>query len=198
MNALIIFIKNPELGKVKTRLATSVGNKNALIIYNYLLDHTREISSELELEKYLFYDEKINFNDNWPNEQYKKHIQTGKDLGEKMQNAFQTAFQNGHSQVVIIGSDCLELNTYLIIQAFKNLENHDFVIGPAIDGGYYLLGMKSLETCLFENKNWSTNTVAAETLNDFRLLQKGFCILPELSDIDTENDLTDELKNLIR
>ena len=198
MNALIIFIKNPELGKVKTRLATSVGNKNALIIYNYLLDHTREISSELELEKYLFYDEKINFNDNWPNEQYKKHIQTGKDLGEKMQNAFQTAFQNGHSQVVIIGSDCLELNTYLIIQAFKNLENHDFVIGPAIDGGYYLLGMKSLETCLFENKNWSTNTVAAETLNDFRLLQKSFCILTELSDIDTENDLTDELKNLIR
>ena len=198
MNALIIFIKNPELGKVKTRLATSVGDKNALIIYNYLLDHTREISSELELERYLFYDEKIIFNDNWPNEQYKKHLQTGNDLGEKMQNAFQTAFQNGHRKVVIIGSDCLELNTYLIIQAFKNLENHDFVIGPAIDGGYYLLGMKSLETCLFENKNWSTNTVAAETLNDFRLLQKSFCILTELSDIDTENDLTDELKNLIR
>jgi uncharacterized protein len=198
MNALIIFVKNPVKGKVKTRLAASIGDKNALIIYNYLLDHTREITSELPVSRYLFYDETINFKDNWPSQKFKKYIQTGKDLGERMQNAFQTVFEQGDQQVLIIGSDCIDLDSSIINEAFTSLATHDFVIGPAMDGGYYLLGMSSIETSVFQNKNWSTNTVATDTLKDIKHLNKTCSILPQLSDVDTIEDLNAELKNLIK
>ncbi|WP_026898057.1 TIGR04282 family arsenosugar biosynthesis glycosyltransferase [Daejeonella oryzae] len=198
MEALIIFIKNPLEGKVKTRLAVGIGDKNALVIYKYLLDHTQKISSDISAKKYLFYDEIIDFKDNWPETIYEKHVQSGSDLGLRMQNAFNLAFQNGHKQVVIIGSDCIDLDAATITEAFKKLHTRDFVIGPALDGGYYLLGMKSPEHILFENKIWSSSTVAAQTLEDINRLQKTCYILPSLSDIDTIDDLNEELKNLIR
>lgn len=198
MNALIIFVKNPVKGKVKTRLAKKIGGENALIIYNYLLDHTRKISSELSVNRYLFYDQDINLADKWPNENFKKHLQKGEDLGQRMQNAFKTVFDQGHQQVLIIGSDCIELDLSIINEAFTSLVKNDFVIGPAKDGGYYLLGMNSPEPALFENKKWSTNTVAADTLKEIKQLNKTCSILPPLSDVDTIDDLNEELKDLIR
>lgn len=195
--ALIIFIKNPEAGKVKTRLAKDVGKKNALEIYKKLLEHTRNIASAVNASRLLFYDERIFLKDDWTEELFLKFVQTGHHLGEKMLTAFKKAFSLGNKRVVIIGSDCMELTEDTIKQAFEQLKSNDFVLGPAKDGGYYLLGMKFLEEKLFLNKNWSTQNVAKDTLNDIFDLQKSCFLLAELSDVDTVDDLNEELKALI-
>jgi hypothetical protein len=181
---------------VKTRLAKDIGNENALTIYKHLLAHTRKIAIEVKAKRFLFYAEKISERDDWPETDFKKFVQQGDNLGLRMLNAFEKAFLNSQ-KVIIIGSDCMELTPDIIEKAFLELNNHDFVIGPAKDGGYYLLGMKVTEHRLFQNKNWSTQTIAADTLKDISDLNKTCYILPQLSDIDTIEDLTTDLKNLI-
>ena len=91
-NALLIFTRNPQLGKVKTRLAKTFGDKKALEVYKDLLLHTMEATKDLDCDVFVFYDEKIEENDIWSTKIYHKFVQSGKDLGEKMQNAFQKLF----------------------------------------------------------------------------------------------------------
>lgn len=195
--ALIIFVKNPQRGKVKTRLAKDIGELNALTIYHYLLEHTRKVTTQVQAERLLFYDQAISVEDHWSSASFQKLVQKGNDLGLRMLHAFQTAFTQGHTRVMIIGSDCIELTSDLIERAYIQLEDHDFVIGPAKDGGYYLLGMKYPEVTIFENKHWSTATVCNDTLNTIKYLSKTVHILPVISDIDTVSDLNDELRHLI-
>lgn len=185
----MIFIKNPELGKVKTRLAKSIGHEKALNVYHLLLDHTLKITSTIKTDKAVFYSDYINENDIWREGEFKKLLQKGEDLGEKMSNAFINAFKMGYKRVVIIGSDCFELNEGILNNAFKILEENEVVIGPANDGGYYLLGLQKYYKQFFENKTWSTENVLLETLHDLSNLNLSFKLLPTLSDIDEEKDL---------
>lgn len=186
-NALIIFTRNPELGKCKTRLAKTIGNQAALEIYKHLLKHTSEITMELRADKFVFYSESIKSNDLWESEFFRKKMQQGSDLGERMEQAFTELFALGYEKVVIIGSDLLDLKTSHINDAFKLLNNHDVVIGPAKDGGYYLLGSKTLHKKLFNNKEWGTSTVLKDTLNDLQNVT--FTLLETLNDIDTLEDV---------
>jgi uncharacterized protein len=187
---LMLFVRNPELGKVKTRLAASVGPEIALDIYLHLLRHTRDITQALPLDKVVYYSERIEENDLWPDQLYQKKLQpAASDLGEKMKAAFETAFADGYTSVVIIGSDCQQLTPDIINEAFDRLENHEVVIGPALDGGYYLLGMKHLHLELFENKRWSTEHVFPDTLYDIERLHLSHTLLPYLSDVDKLEDL---------
>ena len=189
-SALIIFVKNPLLGKVKTRLADALGEENALMIYQKLLQHTCLITSNIFADKYVFYFEYIDHNDLWKNEIYKKELQYGNDLGERMRNAFEILFQRGYKQIVIIGSDCYELTEEIIMTAFDQLKKEDIVIGPARDGGYYLLGMNVFIPQLFAGKNWSTNKVFHETLTEIKSFNYSIHQLPVLNDVDTPGDIT--------
>ncbi|MFK7807608.1 MAG: TIGR04282 family arsenosugar biosynthesis glycosyltransferase [Saprospiraceae bacterium] len=185
--ALIVFIKNPQKGKVKTRLAATVGDDKALAIYKALMDHTRHIALATDAQRLLFYSQQINSKDNWSNQDFIKHLQTEGNLGIKMKAAFQTAFQNA-DKVIIIGSDCASLSPDIITEAFAKLETHDFVIGPAMDGGYYLLGMNNYEPAVFEEISWSTESVLKETIRVIETMDKSYTLLVELSDIDYEED----------
>ena len=185
--ALIIFARNPELGKCKTRLAKTIGDEAALDVYKFLLNHTADISKQVDADKYVFYSENIQKNDLWDDVIFRKKLQKGNDLGERMLNAFNELFQMGYEKVAIIGSDLLELDAETINLAFSQLDHFDYVIGPAQDGGYYLLGMKHLYLKLFENKAWSTSTVLTDTLNDIK--NSKVHLLKELNDIDTFEDL---------
>lgn len=187
--ALLLFTKNPELGKCKTRLAKTIGDVKALEIYIKLLEHTREIVIPVDVDKFVFYSENIEREDDWDNAVFQKRVQNGDDLGQKMQNAFRELFQLNYDSVCIIGSDCYELNSETINQSFIALESKDVVIGPTNDGGYYLLGMKKLHAALFENKNWSTETVYSDTITDFEQLGLSYSNLVKLTDIDEEKDL---------
>jgi len=185
--ALIIFIRNPELGQCKTRLAKTIGDEAALNIYSYLLQHTAQVSEAVKADKYVFYSETINKNDLWNTDVFRKKIQNGTDLGSRMENAFSKLFGLGYEKVMIIGSDLLDLNQQHIEIAFEAFNHHDVVIGPSKDGGYYLLGMKKIHENIFKNKTWGTETVLKETLNDLQNIKVE--LLEELNDIDTFEDM---------
>lgn len=184
---LLIFTRNPELGKVKTRLAKTVGDQTALEIYSFLLQKTREVSLKVSSDKAIYYSVKIRENDIWDANSYQKHLQMGDDLGVRMQHAFQQSFKDGYQKVVIIGSDLYDLTPEIIENAFTQLDSNELVLGPAKDGGYYLLGMKTLHPAIFQNKEWGTASVLRETLEDLK--DKKVSLLEELNDVDVYEDI---------
>ena len=186
---LLIFVKNPEAGKVKTRLAKTVGPENALTIYKHLLQHTHDVTEPLAAEKIVYYSRNVEEFDLFESHHFEKARQSGGDLGERMLNAFTNAFRAGYHRAVIIGSDCYELTTEILEQAYQALDESNVVVGPAKDGGYYLLGMQNLYPELFQNKKWSTEDVILDTLLDLKNLDLTYTMLPPLSDVDHEEDL---------
>ena len=186
---LIIFTRNPELGKCKTRLAATVGNQTALNIYNFLLGHTVSITQKLNVTKVVYYSEEIWEDDVWNTKDFTKKLQKGIDLGERMTHAFEDGFKTGFDKICIIGSDMYDLSQEDIENAFSKLDNHDFVIGPADDGGYYLLGMKRLLKELFRDKAWGTGNVLKHTLEN--LEDKDYTMLDTRNDVDLYEDIED-------
>jgi len=186
--AVLIFVKNIIEGRVKTRLAATLGNEAAMNIYRQLLQHAHDVIKNIDADKIVFYSDVIE-EDRWNNDQFKKELQQGIDLGKRMENAFIHAFETGYDSVIIIGTDCPEINKNILETAFKELNDFDIVIGPATDGGYYLLGMKKLHSFLFKNMKWSTSTVFKDTIERCNAGQLSYFLLPELSDIDEEKDL---------
>lgn len=195
--ALIVFVKNPEPGKVKTRLASEIGDELAFHIYLKLLRHTHETALAVNAERYVFYSSYIPSDDLFEEPHFHRMLQQGakspsekpNDLGIRMRNAFEEVFALGHSEVAIIGSDCPDLSPGIIENCFKSLRSNDAVFGPADDGGYYLLGLKSLIPRLFVNKDWSTSSVLKDSIGDLGELNLNFTCLDVLADIDTLEDL---------
>ena len=183
---LLIFTRNPELGKVKKRLAASIGDESALRLYRHLLQHTAEVTKDLPVVKWVYYSEEIPEEDIW-DQSFSKKLQQGKDLGERMENAFRSGFKAGYKKIVIIGSDLYDLSKEDLKKAFLALDKSEAVIGPADDGGYYLLGLKFLPAEVFKNKNWGENTVFKATLKD--LDNYSVDLLEIRNDIDRLEDL---------
>ncbi|MDO6745431.1 TIGR04282 family arsenosugar biosynthesis glycosyltransferase [Tenacibaculum soleae] len=186
-NLLLIFTRNPELGKAKTRLAKTVGDETALEIYKFLLNKTNQVTKDLSCNKAVYYSVKVRKNDIWDATIYQKHQQNGNDLGARMQNAFQDSFDAGYKKVMIIGSDLYDLTPKIIEDAFLKLNSNDVVIGPAEDGGYYLLGMNLLQPHIFQNKDWGTSSVRKETLANLK--DKKVHLLTTLNDVDVFEDI---------
>ena len=186
-NLLIIFTRNPILGKVKTRLAKTVGDKTALDIYTFLLKKTKEITLDSPCDKVVYYSEKLIKNDIWNCNSFRKEVQSGEDLGAKMKNSFYDAFENNYRKVVPIGSDIYDLESYHINEAFKKLDTNDVVMGPALDGGYYLIGLKKMHPKIFDNKRWGSSTVRKDTLKNLEKVDVH--LLPVLNDVDVIEDI---------
>ena len=186
-NLLLIFTRNPELGKCKTRLAATVGDETALAIYIFLLEHTISVTRDLNVSKEVYYSEEIREGDLWDPLVYQKKIQWGSDLGERMANAFKAGFKAGYKRIVIVGSDLYDLGKEDLEIAFKMLQTKDFVLGPASDGGYYLLGMTHFIPHIFINKNWGTNSVLEDTLADLK--KKNVYLLETRNDVDVLEDI---------
>ena len=185
--SVIIFIKNPALGKVKTRLAATIGDEAALAVYHKLSQRAREVALALDVPRHLFYSDFIDDNDAWDNALFIKKQQAGQDLGERMHLAFVDTLQTSN-KAVIIGSDCPLLTPQILQLALDQLEHYPFVLGPALDGGYYLLGMQKPTPGLFENIEWSTENVAKITLERMAEIGASCYLLPALPDIDVEED----------
>lgn len=186
---LIIFTRNIVLGRCKTRLAKTIGNQKALEIYRFLVQHTVNISRDIDVDKWVFYSEHPEENDLFDNLQYKKFSQVGADLGIRMDNAFNAGFEWGYERIIIIGSDIYDLDSRDLEAAFSELKKHEYVLGPAQDGGYYLLGMKRRTSGIFENKPWGTDRVLEETLND--LQNEDVKLLDKRNDVDIYEDIAD-------
>ena len=182
---LIVFVRNPAKGRVKKRLAASVGEEAALQIYQQLLEGLAAVLREVEVQQEVHYSDFIPEQDLWGGKE--KRLQEGEGLGERMAGAFQKGFQEGYRQIVLIGSDLPYLSPQDLQAAFSALDKHDYVLGPAEDGGYYLIGMKSLNSKLFRNKSWGSSSVLQETLEELK--NDSLFLLEKRRDLDTYEDL---------
>lgn len=183
---VLVFQRNEVLGKVKTRLAARVGEELAMEIYRYLLNKTYLALKEITVPITTYFSEFIPENPIHSAEN--KLVQVGGDLGERMKNAFAAHLESGMEKVVLIGTDCPSLEGIHLLQAFEALEHSDLVLGPARDGGYYLIGMKRRADFLFEGITWSSELVLSQTLALAADQGLHSSLLPILEDIDSPED----------
>ena len=183
---IIVFVKNSKLGKVKTRLAKTIGNLAAFEVYNALVNITELAIEPLQIDKRIYFSDAI-IEAKWPS--CFKAVQYGENLGERMKNAFTKAFQDGYQRVVLIGSDLPEITPQHIKNGLTSLEKSDVVFGPAIDGGYYLIGMTRMCNLIFDNKPWSQSNLLELTLEELSENNISYTLLEALNDIDTFEDL---------
>jgi len=186
-NLLIVFAKNIILGKVKTRLAKTVGNNEAFNVYKHLVDITEQESLKMENCDVHIHFSDVVLKSLWPNNE--KFVQQGNDLGERMMNAFDDSFKLGYKRVIGIGSDLPDLSAEIMTEGLNSLKSNDTVFGPSEDGGYYLIGMTKLIPEIFINKAWSTETLLDSTRSELNDLGYSCAILKELNDVDTIEDL---------
>lgn len=184
---IIIFQKNLIPGKVKSRIGALVGDQKALEIYQVLVDYTHQQVEGLECKKLLYYSEYTE-NTYENNKDYQFFIQSSGDLGLKMGDAFKDQFEDGFDQLLIIGTDCAEITQEILEEAFDKLKTSEVVIGPAKDGGYYLLGMNRFISGLFYDIPWSSAEVFNQTSDYLSTHQIPFDLLPTLSDVDYLED----------
>jgi rSAM/selenodomain-associated transferase 1 len=190
--AILVFIRAPEAGRVKTRLAASIGADAALRVYRRLAEHTLREALDVdgaEVRVHFTPAEAEEAVRGWLGEGPALLPQADGDLGERMRDAFARAFADGYRRVVIIGSDLPEMRADLLGRAIALLDGREAVVGPARDGGYYLLGLTRLVEGIFEGIAWSTPGVLAATLE--RLQAAGIipALLEPLADVDEVQDL---------
>ena len=186
---LSVFVKNLIPGTVKTRLAKDLGIDVAIEIYKELVGITAEVTDTLKFDKYIYYSEYIESNDQFDNAKYQKHIQEGKDLGQRMQNCFYDAFELDFDKIILIGSDTPNITGQIISQGFAELDKHDIIIGPAQDGGFYLIGMKEPHENLLNKQTYGHKEVLNELLDEIENRNLSVFKLPTLIDIDVKDDL---------
>lgn len=196
MNAertVLLFVKLPEPGKVKSRLARDIGGERALRLYECMVRDTLDMLHGAKIPFRIVFDppQASEAMRKWLGKSHSFQPQTGDDLGERMESAFQAVFDEGAREAVLIGSDIPGLTASLVSEAFGAFGRHDAVIGPANDGGYYLIGFRnsSFTRSIFHAMPWSTGSVFQETLERLRNSARKVFVLPECIDVDTRDDL---------
>ncbi len=199
MKGILLFIKNPQLGKVKTRLALDIGEENALLLYKNFVVDIIHILKKTNYPILIFFTPSDSEKEieEWLGKSFNYYPQKGSDLGEKMFNAFNDATKIGFEELIIIGSDCLDFKKDFFHSSFEWLNKNDYIIGPSEDGGYYLLGMKkdNIKKQIFEDVIWSTEKVFEKTIKNMVNLSAKYKKLPIKNDIDDIDDLTSFYKN---
>jgi rSAM/selenodomain-associated transferase 1 len=190
---ILVFVRVPEAGKVKARLSRDLDEDTVYKLYTFfvldLLDTLRKGNYPFRI---CFYppdaEEKMA---DWLGRDLFFIPQSGKDLGERMKNAFMEIFSRGYSEVLLIGSDIPDLPDRITDEAFNGLENNEAVVGPAFDGGYYLIGFKK-DTFLpgiFGGIEWGTDTVFPRTMEIFKKNRCRVHVLTKWRDVDRLDDL---------
>lgn len=190
-SCLIIFTRYPEPGQVKTRLIPVLGPDGAALLHQRMAEHTLGQARDLKdaaLEVWFTGGTRLQMQ-TWLGQDLVYQLQPKGDLGDRMTLAFASAFSKGYTAVAIIGTDCPDLSTDLLKQSFSALEHHELVLGPAVDGGYYLIGLQSLRPELLTDIAWSTNQVLGQTVETAKKLNLSPYYLTELNDIDRPEDL---------
>ncbi|MBI4547418.1 MAG: TIGR04283 family arsenosugar biosynthesis glycosyltransferase [Ignavibacteriae bacterium] len=191
--SLIVFARYPHPGKVKTRLARTIGKTQAAELYKACVEHIFNECNKLPdcAQKILFYADESDVSaiERWAPRSFRCLPQSGDALGERMSSAFSYVFNNGSKRAIIIGTDVPDITANVLDQAINSLDNADVVIGPSNDGGYYLLGMNRFHPELFDDIPWSTNVVFERTMAVVHRLGLRAKSLLKLMDIDTEADI---------
>lgn len=186
--ALIVFVKYPEPGKVKTRLAKFIGFERAAELYREFAATTFQNSDGLahaaRFAAFTPWDKKAELRAMFPGEREWLAQHAAPDLGVRLRHAIAHVLDLGYRRVLTIGTDSPTLPVAYLEEAAEKLEEHDLVLGPAEDGGYYLIGVKEAPHALFEGIEWSTEKVLAQTLARAQALKLSVHLLPEWYDVD--------------
>jgi uncharacterized protein len=191
---LIVFARYPEPGKVKTRLIPDVGAESAALVYKQMTELTLQQARALKLlrpitiEVWFTGGSEAQMRD-WLGSDLDYQSQPEGGLGERLSYAFQIAIAKGGNSVITIGTDCPELDAATLDRGFRELHHHDLILGPATDGGYYLIGMQRFIPELFAGIPWSTSSVLQKTVETSEKLGLTLSYLPYLTDVDTAKDL---------
>lgn len=189
---IILFAKTPVPGRVKTRLAKSVGDAVACQVYTALAEHVFRQLPGLDATPLVFGAPAaaLPVLKQWLGDKYIYFPQQGADLGERMHNAFTTAFAQGFEYALLVGTDLPELSADILRKGISLLKSHDAVLGPALDCGYYLIGFsrQSYQPGMFTDIPWSTGAVASATLERATSMGLSMPLLPQLPDLDTLTD----------
>jgi rSAM/selenodomain-associated transferase 1 len=193
-NLLIVFVKYPAPGTVKLRLAQHIGAETAAAVYRQIAEtvikntvpysaagYTVEICFSPQDAETLLRE--------WLSDNRLFYPQKGTGLGARMLNAFVCAFESGFKRVILIGSDCPDISRQIILQGFAHLQQKDIVIGPAYDGGYYLIGLRQQREEIFQDIEWGTEKVFQQTCDKIKAAGLSFSLLPTLRDVDRVEDL---------
>jgi hypothetical protein len=195
---IIVFAKAPALGKVKTRLAKAIGQQKALSVYKKLIGHTFDILQKVPQQKLLAYSGDKKNIELLGNVSASLVSQSeSENLGERMYDAMAYGFRQSFASICLIGSDIYELTPAIIETAFDLLKRHDLVLGPASDGGYYLIGLHRNYIELFTDISWGTDQVLAQTIQRADKLKLSIALLAELNDIDELEDIKEEDRNFL-
>jgi rSAM/selenodomain-associated transferase 1 len=194
MKSLIIFTRYPEAGKTKTRMTPVLGKEGAALLQQKMTEHTliqgRKLQENCPISLLIYFTGGTEIlMENWLGTDLTYKHQGEGNLGERMQLAFAQSFASGMTQGVIIGTDCPAINQILLAEAFTALDRHDLVLGPALDGGYYLIGLSRFIPQLFVGIAWGTSQVFSQTQGIARQLGLTVYELVPLADVDRPQDL---------
>ena len=191
---LIIFTRYPKPGTTKTRLIGALGANGAAELHRQMAERVVDVARELKASIGIAIEIRFVGGDDsqmrqWLGNDIEYARQIGLDLGERMDNAFKAGFHQGCDRIVVVGSDCPELTADILNEAFQALDHHPVVLGPASDGGYYLVGLKQRLSNIFQDIPWGTENVLEETRKVLSSLEVSCALLKRLSDVDTPEDL---------
>lgn len=190
-NAILIFTRVPLPGQTKTRLMPYLSGEECASLHQRFIREIYRICRNVQADILVFYtpEDKAGILADIVGKEQKLYVQQGEDLGEKMRNAFHKAFELGYESCVLIGTDIPQIKERNLNEAFRQLQNHDIVINPTKDGGYYLIGMKEDHDEIWQVERYGTNTVIADTLKHIENLNLSVSQGEMLQDIDTKEDL---------
>lgn len=191
-SCIAIFLKDPVPGYVKTRLAVKIGHHNAAQLYKRMAESTIKKAASTQADVILFWGVMGAMAQEDSLSGFLHLEQRGEGLGERMLDALNCCKKLGYQQTVLIGTDIWSLSSDILCDALISLVQKDAVLGPAADGGYYLIGMKNPSEHIFRNIDWSTQTVLSSTIKRFKDLKLNIKCGPVLNDIDTWDDLVKE------
>ncbi|MFH0994791.1 MAG: TIGR04283 family arsenosugar biosynthesis glycosyltransferase [Pseudomonadota bacterium] len=191
---LIIFTRYPEPGTTKTRLICALGANGAAKLHRQMAERVVGEARALKASIGIAIEIRFAGGDDfkmrqWLGNDMEHAAQVGLDLGERMDNAFKAGFDQGCDRIVLVGSDCPELTADILEKAFQALDHHSVVLGPAVDGGYYLIGLKQRLSIVFQDIPWGTKNVLEETRKVLSTLEVSCALLERLSDVDMPEDL---------
>lgn len=191
--AVVLFTASPEMETGKKLLTLKKRNKKLLEIFQSSISKTIHDAREKISFDFVVSSDFSAYNSIHSGSY--NILQTGKNFAERFENTIRQMFLNKYDEVIIIGDDCINFNSKLIIDAFHKLGSNDYVVGPATDGGFYLLGLKFLRDETFKNIKWQTSSVANELIKNISNEGSGFELLPVLSDIDSKQDIYEWLNS---
>jgi len=187
--ALALLITNPNDGQVLPKIASKLGVVAARKINSQLLMHANEIACQFFEEKKVFYPSEVQAVDMFSMNHFEKVAQNGWSLSARIQHAFENTFNQRYNPVVLVNTNCPDLNDDQIREAFFALKCHDLVMGPTRNGSFYLIGLRKYSSLILENINWEGNEVESEVITRMKTLNLSHHLLPELGDLQSTSDL---------